>query len=180
VLQRKSANKNYTLETNGETIECLNLGSYNYLGFADDWDTTCKPDVMRAASSYPLSMCCSFAEGGYTSMHKELESVVARFVGKPSAMIFNMGYATNFLGIPALISKGSLLISDSLNHASIVNGARSSGATVRVFKHNDPDNLEAVLRQAIVEGQEKTKRPWHKILLMVGAPDVAQSVLYDE
>jgi serine palmitoyltransferase len=169
VMQRKSADKNYTLQTSGEIVDCLNLGSYNYLGFADDWDITCKTDVMRASKSYPLSMCCSFADGGYTAMHQQLEKVVAQFVGKPAAMIFNMGYATNFLGIPAVISKGSLIISDSLNHASIVNGARSSGATVRVFKHNDPQNLEAVLRQAIIEGQERTHRPWKKIIVMVRA-----------
>lgn len=112
-------------------------------------------------------MSTSFAEGGFTSLHAKLEKVVADFVGKPAAMIFNMGYATNALGIPAIMHKGCLILSDSLNHASIVNGARASGATVRVFKHNDADNLEALLRQAIVEGQERSHRPWKKILVMV-------------
>ncbi|RYG49825.1 aminotransferase class I/II-fold pyridoxal phosphate-dependent enzyme, partial [archaeon] len=146
---------------------CLNLGSYNYLGFADDWKVTCKKDVMRVVQSYPVAMCSSFAQGGYTAMHEALERRVAGYVGKPAAMIFNMGYATNFLGIPALIGKGCLILSDSLNHTSIVNGSRSSGATIRVFKHNDPANLEALLRQAIVQGQERTHTSWKKILIMV-------------
>ncbi|RYG52879.1 aminotransferase class I/II-fold pyridoxal phosphate-dependent enzyme [archaeon] len=146
---------------------CLNLSSYNYLGFADDWHTTCKADVEKVAREYPVSTCTSFAQGGYTALHSKLEETVARYVGKESSMIFNMGYATNFLGIPALISKGCLILSDSLNHASIVNGARSSGATIRVFKHNDPANLERLLRHAIIEGQERTRLRWRKILVMV-------------
>jgi serine palmitoyltransferase len=150
-----------------EERECLNLGSYNYLGFADDWHETCKPSVMAAAAAYPASMCTSFAEGGYTSLHRELERTVADFVGKPAAMVFNMGFATNSLGIPAFVGKGCLLISDSLNHSSIVTGARASGATVRVFAHNDADSLEALLRQSIVAGQERSHRPWRKIVVIV-------------
>jgi serine palmitoyltransferase len=122
---------------------------------------------MATSKAYPASMCTSFAEGGYTGLHRQLEKDVAAFVGKPDAIVFNMGYATNSLGIPAIMHKGCLILSDSLNHASIVNGARASGATIRVFKHNDASNLEALLRQAIVEGQEKSHRPWKKILVMV-------------
>lgn len=149
--------------------DCLNLGSYNYLGFADDWKVTCKADVMASTDKYPLSMCTSFAEGGYTTQHQQLERTVADFVGKPAALVFNMGYATNSLSIPALLGKGSLIISDCLNHASIVNGARASGATIRVFKHNDANNLDALLRQAIVDGQDRTHRPWKKIVVVVCA-----------
>jgi serine palmitoyltransferase len=148
-------------------VRCLNLGSYNYLGFADDWRESCGADVMATAKAAPLSVCTSFAEGGYTSAHQELEQTVAEFVGKPAAIVFNMGYGTNFLGIPALMGKGSLIISDALNHTSIVNGSRSSGATIRVFKHGDVAGLESLLRKSVVEGQERTHRPWNKILVMV-------------
>jgi len=65
------------------------------------------------------------------------------------------------------MSKGSLIVSDSLNHTSIVNGARASGAKVMVFKHNDMQHLDSVLRNAIVQGQPRTHRPWTKILVMV-------------
>ena len=57
-------------------------------------------------------------------------------MGKESAFVFNMGYGTNSTTIPALMGKGSLIVSDALNHTSIVNGARASGAKIRVFKHN--------------------------------------------
>lgn len=167
VVERVSHDGNRTLVPTERETECLNLGSYNYLGFADIWHRACASEVNATAAAFPASMATSFAEGGYTALHAKLEKVVADFVGKPAAMIFNMGYATNALGIPAIMHKGCLIISDSLNHTSIVNGARASGATVRVFKHNDADNLEALLRQAIVEGQDRSHRPWKKILVMV-------------
>lgn len=82
-------------------------------------------------------------------------------------MVFGMGFATNSLGLPALMGKGSLIISDTLNHTSIVVGARTSGAKIRVFKHNSPEDLEAVIREAIAEGQPRTRRPWTKIMIVV-------------
>merc|ERR1740130_2077843 len=82
-------------------------------------------------------------------------------------MVFGMGFGTNSTGIPALIGKGGLIISDNNNHSSIVAGARSSGAHIKVFQHNDAQNLEAVVRRAIIEGQPRTHRPWSKILIMV-------------
>lgn len=74
---------------------------------------------------------------------------------------------TNTTTIPALIGKGGLIISDSINHNSLVVGSRTSGAVIRVFKHNDADDLEQVVRQAIIDGQPNTHRPWTKILIMV-------------
>ena len=78
-----------------------------------------------------------------------------------------MGFATNSTIIPALVSKGCLVISDEYNHASIRFGARISGANVRTFKHNDMESLESLLREVISQGQPKTHRPWKKILLVV-------------
>ena len=100
---------------------------------------------------------------GTTSLHVELEKAVAEFVGKEQAVVFGMGYATNSAVIPALVGKGSLIISDALNHASIVVGARASGAKVKVFRHNDSRHLEDVLRESIAEGQPRTHRPWKKV-----------------
>ena len=73
---------------------------------------------------------------GTLAIHNELEVLVARFVGKPAAMVFGMGFATNSANIPTLVGKGDLIISDELNHASLVLGARLSGAKIKVFKHN--------------------------------------------
>jgi len=70
------------------------------------------------------------------AIHQELEKYVARFVGAEDAITFGMGFATNTLNLPSLISKGCLVISDENNHASVILGLRLSGATIRVFKHN--------------------------------------------
>eukprot|EP00814_Leptocylindrus_danicus_P021981 CAMPEP_0116044130 /NCGR_PEP_ID=MMETSP0321-20121206/26826_1 /TAXON_ID=163516 /ORGANISM="Leptocylindrus danicus var. danicus, Strain B650" /LENGTH=310 /DNA_ID=CAMNT_0003525187 /DNA_START=241 /DNA_END=1173 /DNA_ORIENTATION=+ len=82
-----------------------------------------------------------------------------------------MGFNTNSTTIPALltnISGGSdLLISDELNHTSIVNGARASGASIRTFRHNDADHLEEILKEAILMGRPRSRRPWNKILVIV-------------
>jgi serine palmitoyltransferase len=100
-------------------------------------------------------------------MHVTAEALVARFVGQEDALISSMGFATNSTIIPALVSKGCLLISDELNHASIRFGVRLSGVNVKTFKHNDMESLESVLREAISQGQPKTHRPWKKIILLV-------------
>ena len=154
-------------ETKGSSKKCLNLGSYNYLGFADDWNSTCRDFVFEAFDDYSASACSTRLDCGTNTLHKHLEKVVADFVGKESAFVFNMGYGTNSTVIPALMGAGSLVVSDSLNHASIVNGARASGAVIRVFRHNSAKNLEKILREAIVDGQPRTHRPWTKILVMV-------------
>ncbi|KAJ3131994.1 serine palmitoyltransferase, long chain base subunit [Physocladia obscura] len=106
-------------------------------------------------------------DNGTLDLHLEAEYLVARFMGKEAAMIVSMGFATNSTTIPSLVGKGSLVISDELNHSSIVFGARVSGASIKVFKHNDMKDLEQVLREAISQGQPRTHRPWKKILLMV-------------
>jgi len=101
-------------------------------------------------------------------VHEALEREVAAFVGKPAALVFGMGFATNSMTLPVLMrGRDSLIISDALNHSSIVAGARGSAARVRVFRHNQPEHLERVLRAAIAEGQPRTHRPWAKILVVV-------------
>jgi serine palmitoyltransferase len=97
----------------------------------------------------------------------EVEDRIAKFVGKPAAMVFSMGFVTNAGAFPALVSKGALVISDELNHASIRVGLRLSGAMITSFKHNDMKDLEKKLRDAISQGQPRTHRPWKKILVVV-------------
>jgi serine palmitoyltransferase len=147
--------------------KCINLGSYNYLGFADDWNDTCKTSVLEALETNPVSCASSRIDNGTTSLHTDLEKLVARFLNKDDALVLNMGFNTNATTIPSLCGKGDLLISDALNHTSIVAGARSSKALIRVFKHNDAHDLESVLKEAIVMGQPRTRRPWKKIMVCV-------------
>ena len=73
---------------------------------------------------------------GTLHIHDELEALVARFLNKPAAIAFGMGFATNSTNIPTLVGKGDLIVSDELNHSSLVLGARLSGAKIKVFKHN--------------------------------------------
>ncbi|KAM1341008.1 hypothetical protein ACFX2F_005512 [Malus domestica] len=114
---------------------CLNLGSYNYLGFAAS-DEYCTPHAIETLKKYSPSTCSSRVNGGTMDLHNELEECVANFVGKPAAIVFGMGYVTNSVILPILMGKGDLIVSDSLNHNSIVNGARGSGTRVCVFQHN--------------------------------------------
>ncbi|KAL0014634.1 hypothetical protein SO802_001703 [Lithocarpus litseifolius] len=166
VVERYSNDSNKTLKRTTRIRRCLNLGSYNYLGFAAS-DEYCTPRVIDSLNKYSPSTCSSRVDGGTTVLHKELEKHVANFLGKQDAIVFGMGYVTNSAILPALIGKGGLIISDSLNHCSIVNGARGTGATIRVFQHNTPSHLEEVLREQISEGQPRTHRPWKKIIVIV-------------
>ncbi|XP_074575658.1 long chain base biosynthesis protein 2d-like [Curcuma longa] len=167
VVERSSNDSNKTLHRTSNKSRCLNLGSYNYLGFAAG-DEFCTPRVLRSLKKYAPSSCSARADAGTTQLHIELEDLIARFVGKPAAITFAMGYVTNSFIIPTLIGEGGLIISDSFNHNSIVSGARASGATVQVFQHNSPSHLEAVLREQVVKGQPGTgHKPWRKIMVIV-------------
>jgi len=149
------------------TRKVLNLGSYNYLGFADDWNITCKEDVLGSLDILPVSIGSSRMEYGSTKLHKEAEMLISEFLGKEDAMILNMGFNTNATTIPALTGRGDLIISDALNHTSLVNGARASGAAIRLFPHNDAESLDDILKEAIICGQPRTRRPWKKIMVIV-------------
>jgi serine palmitoyltransferase len=114
-----------------------------------------------------VSSCGARLEGGTSELHVIGEALVASFINQEDALITSMGFATNSTIIPALVSKGCLVISDECNHASIRFGARLSGATVTKFKHNNIESLESLLREVISQGQPKTHRPWKKILVAV-------------
>ena len=167
VMERVTHDNNKTFECTGKTTNCLNLGSYNYLGFADDWKQTCKEDVLESLNHWPISMGSSRLDLGNTTIHEKLEETVASFIGKEAAMVFSMGYGTNTSTISILCGAGSLIVSDALNHTSIVNGARASVAPIRVFRNNDAQHLDEILREAVVNGQPKHYRPWKKIWVIV-------------
>lgn len=166
VLERQGNGLNDSYTFTGKKLRCLNLGSYNYLGFAQSEGPVLE-EAIKSVDGFNVSNCASTVEGGYISIHKELESTIAEFVGKESAIIFEMGYATNSTTLPALVKKGGLVISDILNHASLVMGLRASGAYIKVFKHNDTTDLERVIRRAIAQGQPGTGEPYTMILIVV-------------
>ncbi|KAI1504259.1 serine palmitoyltransferase [Biscogniauxia marginata] len=166
LLDRVSDNFNESYNYLGTTTETLNMSSYNYLGFAQS-EGPCANAVEECVRRFGLSFCSSRADAGTSDLVYEVEKEIAAFVGKPSAMVFSMGFVTNASSFPALVSKGCLILSDELNHASIRLGARLSGAVIRSFRHNDMTDLEKRLREAIAQGQPRTHRPWKKILVAV-------------
>lgn len=142
------------------------MGSYNYLGFAER-EGACADQAEEATRSYSLGVCGFRHELGSLDIHKKLEALTAQFLGVESALVFGMGFATNSMNIPVFVGKGCLILSDELNHASLVLGARLSGSVIRVFKHNDMVDLEAKLRDALLYGHPRTRRPWKKIMIVV-------------
>uniref|UniRef100_A0A3B4TA16 serine C-palmitoyltransferase n=2 Tax=Seriola TaxID=8160 RepID=A0A3B4TA16_SERDU len=167
LMERVSDDYNWTFRFTGRTIHnAVNMGSYNYLGFAEN-----KADFLKTVADkihqYGVGVCSTRQEIGNLSIHEELEKLVASFLRVESSMTFGMGFATNSMNIAALVGKGCLILSDELNHTSLILGARLSGATIRVFKHNNMHSLEKMLREAVCSGQPRTHRPWRKILIMV-------------
>ncbi|KAI8908306.1 pyridoxal phosphate-dependent transferase [Gorgonomyces haynaldii] len=166
ILERETRDYNHTYTMTGRKREVLNLSSYNYLGFAQSHGP-CADHVEQTVRKYGLTTCSARMEAGSLDLHHETEQLVARFLGQEDAIVYSMGFATNSTTLPSLIGKGGLIISDELNHSSLVFGARLSGATIKVFKHNNVADLERILRESISQGQPRTHRPWKKILVVV-------------
>nr|KAG5691628.1 hypothetical protein BaRGS_023799 [Batillaria attramentaria] len=166
VMERVSPDFNWTFDMTGRKLHVMNFGSYNYLGFAEN-KTLCAKTVQEVTEKYGVGVCASRQELGYLDVHRQLDELVAEFLGVEAAITVPMGFATNSMNMPALVSKGCLILSDELNHASLILGSRLTGATIRVYKHNDMKDLERRLREAVCEGQPRTHRPWKKILIVV-------------
>lgn len=166
VMHRYSDDGNWTYNIPGTTKKCLNMGSYNYLGFAET-SGPCVDAAKAAIRQFGGGCCSTRSQFGNTGIVRELERNIARFVGKEDAVVFGMGFATNSTNMKCLVSKSCLILSDKFNHTSLIIGARLTGATIRVFKHNSTDDLEKKLREAIIYGQPRTHKPWKKILIVV-------------
>jgi len=135
------------MQVDGRTVS-LFAGS-NYLDLAHH------PEVVeasaRAARDYGCASGGSRLINGNLDLHEALEEELSRFLGTESALAFGTGYMANVGVIPALVGRGDTLLSDALNHASIIDGARLSQATVRVFPHGDIDALDTLLAQSATE-----------------------------
>ena len=152
------------MRTEPSSLHALNLSSYNYLGFAES-ELAMREDVCACLRSLGVSSCSSRSELGTTTEHRKLEESIAEFLSKEDAMVCGMGFGSNSFVLPALMGENDLILSDALNHSSIVTGARLSSARVEVFAHNCPISLERKLRAAISRGQPRTLRPWKKIVV---------------
>ena len=167
IMEIKSEDHNWSFAVQKDQVsEFINFGSYNYLGFAENMGPVTE-SAIDSATREGLTNCSPRQELGSLQIHQELEETVAEFLGTEDAITVGMGFATNTLNMPTLWSKGTLVLSDEKNHASLILGLRLSGAVVKVFKHNNVDNLEFVLRKSILHGHPKTRRPWKKIVIVV-------------
>lgn len=165
-FNRFSNDYNHHYQYTGEMDECLNLSSYNYLGFAQS-SGICTDQAIEAMQTYGSTAGAPRLLAGTTDLHLECERTIADFVGQEASCVFSMGYGTNAMLFTSLVNNKCLVISDELNHASIRFGVRLSGAHVKVYPHNDMDALENLLREQISNGQPRTHRPWSKIVVAV-------------
>ncbi|KAA8917200.1 hypothetical protein TRICI_000651 [Trichomonascus ciferrii] len=166
VKDRYSLDYNDTFIYPGTSRQCLNLSSYNYLGFAQS-KGQCTDAAEKSIKENGIHSGGPRAVSGTLDMHRETEDIMADFVGKEACTIYSMGYATNANVFASLVDKHCLVISDELNHASIRFGVRVSKAVIKIFKHNDMEDLEKLLREQISQGQPRTHRPWKKIMIVV-------------
>ncbi|RLT09175.1 MAG: 8-amino-7-oxononanoate synthase [Planctomycetota bacterium] len=123
-----------------------NFAGNDYLGLAGD------PQVVAAAqtalSESGVGARASALVAGRTEWHARLEQALARFEGQEAAVLFPTGYAANVGTIAALVDENDVVVCDRLNHASLIDGCRLSGAKLRVFRHSELDTLERVLHKA--------------------------------
>jgi glycine C-acetyltransferase len=123
----------------------LNFCSNNYLGLANH------PKLAAAAKKAIDEMGVGPAAvrtiAGTTSLHLELERRLAAFKGVETAITFQSGFTANLATIPALVGKEDVVFSDRLNHASIIDGCRLSGAKIIAYEHCDPASLEAAIKE---------------------------------
>jgi 8-amino-7-oxononanoate synthase len=129
-----------------EGREFLNFSSNDYLGLAND--PVLKAAAMAAIDQYGVGAGASRLVSGNLAPYDDLERKLAAFKRKEAAIVFGSGYAANVGTITALVGEGDVVILDKLDHASIIDGARQSGATIRVYPHRNLKKLRDLLEQA--------------------------------
>ena len=129
-----------------DVAELVNFASNDYLGLASH------PRVIAAAldatARYGAGARASALVSGRTPLHAELERAIAQFEGTEAAILFPTGFAANVGAIGCLVEAGDVVFSDRLNHASLIDGCRLSGARLRVYSHRDLDQLSSELAKA--------------------------------
>ena len=124
--------------------DVLNFCSNNYLGLANH------PQIVAAAKDatkkYGVGPAAVRSIAGTTDLHVQLEQRLARFKGAEDVITFQSGFTANLGTISALVGKEDVIFSDRLNHASIIDGSRLSGAKIVPYEHNDPGALEDAIK----------------------------------
>ena len=131
--------------------EVLLLSSNNYLGIAAH--PTLKKAAREAVEKFGCGAGASRLISGNMELHRELEARLAAFKQTEAALVFPSGYHANIGTLSALMGAGDTILSDELNHASIIDGCRLSRADIKIFRHRDVDHLESLLADSSDSGQ---------------------------
>src|SRR5689334_9166390 len=137
----------------------INLASNNYLGLTTH--PKLREAALEATRKYGVGSGAVRTIAGTMKIHMELEEKIARFKNVEACVVFQSGFAANAGTVSAILGKEDFIISDELNHASIIDGARLSRATIKVFRHKDISHAEEQL-QAVAD------QPGHKLLISDG------------
>jgi len=137
----------------------LMMCANNYLGLANH--PKVKQAAKEAIDKYGVGAGSDRSIAGDMEIHHELEETLAKFKGAEASLVFQTGYMANEGLIPQLAGKGDLIVSDELNHGSIIDGVRLSKADRAIYKHCDMEDLAKVLEEA-----EKHDPPYRRILII--------------
>lgn len=131
----------------------INLSSNNYLGLATH--PKLKEAAIRATEELGAGAGAVRTIVGTLDLHEQLERTLARFKGTEAVLVLQSGFTANAAAIGPVLEDGDLVISDELNHASIIDAIRLTKAARRIYRHNDMDSLAEVLREASKENFKK-------------------------
>jgi len=139
--------------------EVINLASNNYLGLTTH--KALRKAAVEAAKKYGAGAGAVRTIAGTMQLHMQLEEQIAKFKNVEACVVFQSGFTANAGTVAAVLGKEDLIVSDELNHASIIDGARLSRATIQVFKHKDVKDCERIL-------QEHASFPGKKLIITDG------------
>lgn len=139
--------------------EVINLSSNNYLGLTTH--PKLRQRALEAIEKYGVGSGAVRTICGTMSLHMELEEKIARFKHVEASVVFQSGFTANAGTVSAILTKEDVIISDELNHASIIDGCRLSRAEIKVFPHKDVEACEKILK-------EIAPRKCHKLLITDG------------
>jgi glycine C-acetyltransferase len=139
--------------------EVINLASNNYLGLCDH--PKLREAAITATKKFGAGSGAVRTIAGTMSLHMELEEKIAAFKNVEACVVFQSGFAANAGTVSAILGKEDFIISDELNHASIIDGARLSRAKIKVFRHKDVAHAEELLKEVAGE-------PGHKLVITDG------------
>lgn len=137
------------IQINGKKY--INLSSNNYLGLATNEDL--KTAAKNAIDSHGVGAGAVRSINGTLDLHDELESTLAEFKGREAAVAYQSGFNCNMAAISAVMNKNDAILSDELNHASIIDGCRLSKAKIIRVNHSDMDDLRQKAKEAVESGQ---------------------------